>query len=96
MISSRSLAALGLLAAGIYMLRRGVSVASGVPGVNGLGDDTQYTDENGNPITADQYNRMMAIQQKLTDAQAHIQTIKQLLVVIPDIPQFGPTKALAA
>lgn len=96
MISGRTLVALGILVGGIYVLRRGTSIVSAAPGVNGLGDDPQYQDENGNPITADQYNRMVALQNRVEAAQAHIQTIKQLLIVLPPIPQFGPTKALTA
>lgn len=79
MLSGRTWVVLGMIGLGAYVLNRGQAIASGV---HGLGD----------AVTPDQAAALAA---QLSAAEAHIQTINQLLIVIPPTPQFGPTKVLA-
>ncbi len=91
MIDGRFILAAGLIGIGAFVLNRARQVAAPV---QGLGEEP-YTDENGKPITAEQFQRMTALNDRLIEAQAHIDSIKNRLIVLPPMPQFGAVRRLA-
>ncbi len=87
----RTLAVLGAVGIGIYLMRRANSFAIALP-VNGLGVDpiVTYSDEDGHPISKENYDQRMAINAQLDAADKDIAAINSYPITFPPMPAFGP------